>query len=681
MISFEGATPAWNDIPALRITAASHLTDDKKSLLMQTEAGPVEISLHGFGARLRLGKVSATDYGMLVEEPEAVPLSVDSADAITVITGAGYRLEIGHSPFSFKLFKGDCCVQRSPTDGHFVRQFRLPPVAKVDQGWFVSLDLDSSEPVYGLGEKWGRLDKRGQLLRSYNQDALGVNAEISYKNTPFAWSPNGWGVLVHTPAPVTHAVGYPSWSQRAYGLLVEDSYADIFLLAADSPAEMIGCYTKLTGRSPVPPKWSLGVILSKAYYRDAEELLSTARKVRERQMPCDVITLDGRAWQDTQTRFAFEWDPSRYPEPALVMDQLKALKFKVCIWEYPLVSVDNPLFDQMSAKGWLLKHRKTGETYRYQWDTSCFGEVLTPLPDSGIVDFTHPEAYEFWRDSHKPLFDLGVDMIKADFGEQIEPDMLAYNGDSGDRLHNVYSLLYNRCVYEAAELYCQSGPFLFSRCSWIGSQRYPAQWGGDPQADWGGLAASLRGGISWGLSGAPFYATDIGGFYADQRDDELYVRWTQAAIFSAHIRLHGIGAREPWSYSADAEAAVTQALRLRYQLLPYLNQVMEASSQTGLPAQRAMVLACPNEKAAWGFEDQFMLGDSLLVAPCLQPGGEVEIYLPASMGKRWKRFPGEELFEAGRSHKLRLSLNQIAAFVPEDTSISLGPDMQFIDDN
>ena len=681
MISFEGATPAWNDIPALRITTASHLTDDKKSLLMQTEAGPVEISLHGFGARLRLGKVSATDYGMLVEEPEAVPLSVDSADAVTVITGAGYRLEIGHSPFSFKLFKGDCCVQRSPTDGHFVRQFRLPPVAKVDQGWFVSLDLDSSEPVYGLGEKWGRLDKRGQLLRSYNQDALGVNAEISYKNTPFAWSPNGWGVFVHTPAPVTHGVGHPSWSQRAYGLLVEDSYADIFLLAANNPADMIGCYTELTGRAPVPPQWSLGLILSKAYYRDAEELLATAKKVRERQMPCDVITLDGRAWQDTQTRFAFEWDPSRYPNPALVMDQLKALNFKVCIWEYPLVSVDNPLFEEMSAKGWLLKHRVTGETYRYQWDTSCFGEVLTPLPDSGIVDFTHPEAYEFWRDSHRPLFDLGVDMIKADFGEQIEPDMLAYNGDSGHRLHNVYSLLYNRCVYEAAELYCKSGPFLFSRASWIGSQRYPAQWGGDPQADWGGLAASIRGGISWGLSGAPFYATDIGGFYADQRDDELYVRWTQAAIFSAHIRLHGIGAREPWSYSAEAEAAVTQALKLRYQLLPYLNQVMQASSQTGLPAQRAMVLACPDEKPAWGFEDQFMLGDSLLLAPCLRPGGDIEIYLPASQGLRWRRFPNGDLFEAGRSHKFKLALNEIAAFVPETDSIPMGPELQFIDNN
>jgi alpha-D-xyloside xylohydrolase len=444
---------------------------------------------------------------------------------------------------------------------------------------------------------------------------------------------------------------------------------------------MIGCYTALTGTAPVPPKWSLGVILSKAYYRDAEELLATARKVREQQMPCDVITLDGRAWQDTQTRFAFEWDPSRYPNPAIVIDELKALNFKICVWEYPLVSVDNPLFEQMSAKGWLLKHRDTGETYRYQWDTSCFGEVLTPLPESGIVDFTHPEAYQFWRDSHKPLFDLGVDMIKADFGEQIEADMLAFNGDSGNRLHNVYSLLYNRCVYEAAERYCKTGAFLFSRSSWIGCQRYPAQWGGDPQADWGGLAASLRGGLSWGLSGAPFYATDIGGFYGDQRDDELYVRWTQAAIFSAHIRLHGIGAREPWSYSAEAEAAVTQALKLRYQLLPTINQAVTSASATGLPVQRAMVLACPNERAAWGFEEQFMLGDSILVAPCLQPGGEVEVYLPATISNQWRRFPSGDIFAGGCSHKLRLSLDEMAAFVPADNRISLGPDRQFIEDN
>ncbi len=153
---------------------------------------------------------------------------------------------------------------------------------------------------------------------------------------------------------------------------------------------------------------------------------------------------------------------------------------------------------------------------------SAFAEVLTPLPESGIVDFTHPEAYQFWLESHKPLFDLGIDMIKADFGEQVEDDnMLAHNGDSGKRLHNVYSLLYNKCVYEAAQKYSQNGPFLFSRSAWTGSQRFPSQWGGDPQADWGGLIGSIRGALSWGMSGAPYFATDVGGFYKDTRDAEL----------------------------------------------------------------------------------------------------------------------------------------------------------------
>jgi alpha-D-xyloside xylohydrolase len=115
-------------------------------------------------------------------------------------------------------------------------------------------------------------------------------------------------------------------------------------------------------------------------------------------------------------------------------------------------------------------------------------------------------------------------------------------------------------VHEAAARYARDGGFLFSRSAWAGSQRYPSQWGGDPQADWGGLAASIRGGLSWGMTGAPFYATDVGGFYGDQRDPLLYVRWAQASVWSAHMRLHGIGPREPWSYGAEAERAAMAAL-------------------------------------------------------------------------------------------------------------------------
>lgn len=681
MVNFDPAAPVWNDIPALKVCGPATYDVDG-TISINTSEGPLTISLHRFGIRLRFGERKFGDYGMLIDEAVeqlgADALSVESSSGQTLINGAGYTLQLQHEPLSFELFKGSQRIQRSPSDGHFVRQFRLPPVARTRQGWFMGFDLESNESVYGLGEKWGRLDKRGQLVRSYNHDALGVNAEISYKNTPFAWSSRGWGVFVHTPAPVTHGVGFAPWSQRAYGVLVEESSMDVFLFSGDDGADIIETYTSLTGRAPVPPLWSLGVILSKAYYKDAEELLSTAREVRNRNMPCDVITLDGRAWQDTDTRFAFEWDSTRYPDPKVVINELKSLNFKICIWEYPLVSVKNPLFETMAEKGWLLKDRNTGEAYRYQWDMSCFGDVLTPLPDSGLVDFTHPEAYAFWRDSHKPLFDLGVDMIKADFGEQIEDNMLAHNGDSGKVLHNSYTLLYNRCVYEAAQRYSQLGPFLFSRSAWTGSQRYPAHWGGDPQADWGGLAGSLRGGLSWGMSGAPHYATDVGGFYGDQRDAELYVRWAQASVFSAHIRLHGIGQREPWSYleepyGEEANIAVTAALQLRYRLIPYLHQTMVSASETGMPVQRAMALAFPKDLAAWAFEDQFMLGEQLLVVPCLTPGGLVEFYLPAG---NWQRFPAGNTFVGGRSQCLTLALNEMAVFIREGETIPLGPSIQ-----
>lgn len=670
MVSFDSAAPAWNDIPPLEVSGSVQVISPGV-VLIPTTAGPLVASLHKFGARLRFGECHFGEYGMLVEEPAVIAGSVSSFDSKTTIEADGYTLHLNHQPLSFELYKGGRRVQGTPGDGHFVRQFRLPPVARVDKGWFIGLDLRSSEPVYGLGEKWGRLDKRGQLIRSYNHDALGVNAEVSYKNTPFAWSPNGWGAFVHTPAPVTHGVGFAPWSQRSYGILVEDTSMDLFLICGDDGADIIESYTGLTGRAPVPPLYSLGVILSKAYYQDVKELLSTAHDVRDHSMPCDVITLDGRAWQDTDTRFAFEWDPSRFPDPAAVIDELKSLNFKVCLWEYPLVSVENPLFAEMDQKGWLIKDRHTKETYRYQWDMSCFSEVLTPLPDSGIVDFTHPDAYAFWRDSHKALFDLGVDMIKADFGEQIEdPNMVAYNGDHGDVLHNAYTLLYNQCVYEAADLYCQGEPFLFSRSAWTGSQRYPAQWGGDPQADWGGLAGSLRGGLSWGMSGAPYYATDIGGFYGDQRDAELYVRWSQAAVFSAHMRLHGIGQREPWSYGEEADVAVTAALQLRYRLIPYTQQAMISASETGIPVQRAMALAFPEDRSAWAFEDQFMFGDHMLVVPCVNPGGEIEFYLPAG---QWRRFPAGDVFEGGACHSLNLALDELAFFVAEGKTIPLGP--------
>ncbi len=675
---FDVEPPDWSRITPLQWAGAARALPSGE-VELPTDAGVLRVSMLECGVRLRLGP-APRDYGILADPVALAPrgASLEAGPGETIIralTAAGRHLEmrIGHGPLHFELRCDQRVVQSSPGDGHFVRRFRLPPFARLERGWMLSLELGAAEPVYGLGEKSGRLDKRGQLLRSVNRDALGLNAEWSYKNTPFAWSPEGWGAFVHTAFPVTHGVGYGPWSQRVYAIALEDDSFDVFLFCGTDGAELLAQYTALTGRAPVPPLWSLGVILSKAYYRESQEILSVAQEVRTRGMPCDVITFDGRAWQDTDTRFAFEWCPKRYPDPRPTLDALKALGFRICVWEYPLVSVRHPLFAELAAKGWLLRDRRTGESYRYRWDLEPFGPVLTPLPESGLIDFTHPQAYAWWRDRHRELFDLGVDMIKADFGEQVEPDMLASNGATGDELHNVYALLYNRCVYEAAERYAKAGPFLFSRAAWAGSQRYPSQWGGDPQADWGGLAGNLRSGLSWGLSGAPFYATDVGGFYGDRRDPVLFVRWAQAAVYSAHMRLHGIGAREPWSYGAAAGAAAMAALQLRYRLIPYLLRALRQAAASGLPVQRPMVLVCPDDRAGWAFEDQFFCGDDLLVAPCLRADGIVDVYLPAG---EWVRFPQGGAIAGGGVRRLRLALEDTAVFARRGARIPLGPDVR-----
>lgn len=638
-----------------------------------TTDGPFYITTLENGVRLNLGPHNRPDYGILDGDPAPLPADVKTADNETIIGWGYFTLVVRHHPMAIDFRRWDRAILESAKDAHFVREFRLPPFARVDKGWLVSLDLPSQDPVYGLGEKWGPLDKRGQLVHSFTHDALGVNSERSYKNCPFAWSPAGWGVFVNTPAPVLHAIGFTQWSHRSYGLLVEDEAVDIFLIAGRTPERILERYTRLTGRPAMPPLWSLGAILSKAYYQTPAEFLEAAETVRTYGMPCDTITFDGRAWQDTDTRFHFDFDPKRFDDPKVIIDQVKAMGFHVCCWEYPLVSVNSPIYQELSDKEYFLKDRRTNLPYRYEWDMEPFGAVLTPLPDSSLIDFTNPEAYNWWRDEHRALFGLGVDMIKSDFGEQVEPDCLAFNGDTGDRLHNVYPLLYNRCVYEAAEMYAENGACLLARAGWASSQRYPAQWGGDPQADWEGLAASLRGGLSWANSGAACYATDIGGFYGDTRDAELFVRWTQAAVFSSHMRFHGIGDRAPWSYGERAANAVMEALKLRYQLLPYLWEALKTACASGLPVQRPMAVAFPEDPASWSFDLQFMFGPDILVSPIVRSQGKGQTYLPAG---NWCHLVTKETVKGNQVINHNLDLEQIAVYVREGATIPFGPSVQ-----
>ena len=570
----------------------------------------------------------------------------------------------------------------SITDEHFRGWTRLPSFGRVKRGglWTAAVALASGEPVYGLGEKFGPLNKRGQLIHSQVEDALGVNTGLSHKNTPFAWGPGtgsgAWGTWVHTPGMVTHGVGHPDWSHRSYAVVVDDEALDLFLFAADTPAGVLDAYTNITGRSPAVPRWSLGLWVSRHFYKTPDDAIAVAAKLRQRRIPCDVLTLDGRAAWDVQTRFNFQWDPERFPDPRGVARpdpraQPQGLRMGIPV-----------RFDPRQAVPAARPARLPVEDARRRSLRVLLGHVIATGHDRQCADAASRKRD---RRLHAPG---SIRMVARRASATLQgrrrrhavrlrrtgpDDAIAANGDRGRRLHNVYPLLYNKCVFEATQKFLPEGslPMVWSRAGWAGSQRYPLGWGGLPQSDWEGLAASLRGGLSWGMSGNPYHSSDIGGFYGStQPSAELYVRWLQATVFCSHIRMHGLGEREPWIYGPETEAICRKWLAFRYRLIPYLETVIAQATRNGLPVMRAMPLAFPGNALVRDFETQFLCGDALLVAPILRDGGDVEIALPPG---NWYDLNTRQRFAGRQVIRYRAKLDQFPVFGREGRALPARP--------
>lgn len=531
------------------------------------------------------------------------------------------------------------------------------------------LSLGVGECVYGLGERFTAFVKNGQVVDIWNADG-GTASEQTYKNIPFYLTNRGYGVFVAHPEKVAFEVGSEKVERVQFS--VPGEKLTYYVIYGPTPKEVLDRYTALTGRPALPPTWSFGLWLTTSFTTDYDEATVTSfiEGMAERDLPLHVFHFDC-FWMKPYHWSNFEWDEAQFPDPAAMLARLKERGLKICVWINPYIAERSALFDEGMANGYLLT-RPNGDVW--QWDHWQAG--------MGLVDFTNPDACAWYGDKLRELVRMGVDCFKTDFGERIPTDVRYYDGSDPFKMHNYYTFLYNKTVYDVlTEELGEGEAVLFARSATAGSQQFPVHWGGDSTASFESMAESLRGGLSLGLSGFGFWSHDMGGFEHTASAD-VYKRWCAFGLLSSHSRLHGSSSyRVPWLFDEEAVDVLRFFTNLKCRLMPTLFGAAVQARDRGTPVMRSMHLEFSDDPGCDALDRQYMLGDSLLVAPVFTPEGVVDYYLPAG---RWTSFLTGEIVEGGRWVRERHDFMSVPLMVRPNSVIAVGandqrPDYDYAD--
>lgn len=480
------------------------------------------------------------------------------------------------------------------------------------------LTIEPGERVYGFGERFGAFTKNGQVVDTWNADG-GTSSEQAYKSVPFYLTSRGYGVLVDSPDAVSFEVGSEVNSRVQFS--VPGETLDYYVIAGPTPKDVLARYTALTGRPPQVPAWSFGLWLTTSFTAAYDEATvnSFVDGMAERDLPLSVFHFDC-FWMREFQWTDFEWDSRAFPDPHGQLARLHDRGLKVSAWINPYIAQRSRLFDEAASRGLLLR-RTDGSVW--QWDMWQAGMAL--------VDFTNPEARQWYADHLRRLMDQGVDSFKTDFGERIPVDEVVWHdGSDPQRMHNYYPQLYNEVVFRALEEHSGAGEaVVFARSATAGGQQFPVHWGGDNDSTLLSMAETLRGGLSLAMSGFGYWSHDIGGFEGTP-DPGVFKRWLAFGLLSSHSRLHGSDSvRVPWAFDDEAVDVTRRFTNLKMRLMPYLARVAGEPQSHGIPVMRPMVLEFPEDRATHDIDTQYMLGDALLVAPVFTEDGSVEFYLPS----------------------------------------------------
>jgi alpha-D-xyloside xylohydrolase len=479
------------------------------------------------------------------------------------------------------------------------------------------LALGVGELVYGLGERFGPLVKNGQVVDVWNADG-GTSSEQAYKNVPFYITNRGYGVLVNHPGHVSFEVG--SEAVESVQFSVSGESLEYYVIYGPTPKQILQRYTALTGRPASVPAWSYGLWLSTSFTTsyDEETVNSFIDGMADRDLPLSVFHFDC-FWMREFNWSDFEWDSRTFPDPEGMLERLHEKNLHVCVWINPYIAQRAPLFAEAKAAGFLVR-KPNGDAW--QWDLWQAG--------MGLVDFTNPDAVAWYQGKLRVLLDQGVDAFKTDFGERIPLEVDYFDGSSPERMHNYYTQLYNKAVFDVLQEHRGEGDaVLFARSATVGGQSMPVHWGGDSTSTYESMAETLRGGLSLAFSGFGFWSHDIGGFEGTP-DAGVFKRWTAFGLLSSHSRFHGSESyRVPWAFDEEAVDVTRLFTKLKLRLMPYLYAAGLEATATGTPVLRPMQLEFADDPATGYLDRQYMLGADLLVAPVFSEVGTVEFYLPA----------------------------------------------------
>jgi len=416
-----------------------------------------------------------------------------------------------------------------------------------------------------------------------------------------------------------------------------------------TPDEIIASYRELTGPCPLMPEWALGYIHCRERFHSSDEILQTARRFRDEQMPLSVIVQDWQYWGKYGWN-SMQFDEEFYPDPKALTDSLHQMDVRL------MVSVWSKI-DKNSEVG-----RQMERDHYY-------------IPETDWIDFFNPEAAAaYWKNFRERLVPLGIDAWWQDATEPENDDLAGRrvnNGRwSGEQVRNVYPLLVNKTVYEGLK---EAGkePVILTRCGFPGIQRYgSAMWSGDVGNDWETFRRQITAGLGMQAAGIPWWTYDAGGFFRpmDQYTNQDYIermlRWIETSVYLPLMRVHGyMSNTEPWNYGEEAKAIITSCLKERERLLPYIRKCAERVSTEGYTLMRPLVFDFANDPEALKQKYEYMFGPELLISPVTEAGvSEWQTYLPKNEGG-WRDYRTGQHYEGGQTVTTKVDKAHIPVFV------------------